>query len=76
MNIQTQTDGNHNRRMANEARFLARRETLEDKAEKMLGELNREGKTVYYIFPEGGKYQESQSASKLIDFLIRNKYVR
>lgn len=68
-------EANHNRRMANETRFLNRREILEAKAEKMIGEIVREGREVFYIFPEGGKYREG-GFSELVDFLIRNQYVR
>lgn len=39
----------------------------------MIGELCREGKTVYYVWPQGGKYREG-SVSELIAFLLRNNY--
>ena len=62
------------RRMAEESRFLDKLERLTAKAERMIGELCREGRTVYYVFPEGGKYREG-SFGELVDFLIRNHYV-
>lgn len=46
----------------------------EERAEKMIGELCREGRTVYYVFPVGGKYREGTYAS-LIRFLLRNRYI-
>lgn len=68
-------DANHNRRMANEGRYLARLERLELQALPMIGELCREGRTVYYVYPDGGRYREG-TRTELIAFLIRNKYVR
>jgi hypothetical protein len=61
--------------MSNEDRYLRKLEILERKAEPLIGELCKEGKTVYYIWPIHGKYREG-SHSELVDFLIRNKYVR
>jgi len=64
------------RRMKAEDRYLTRLEKLTAKAERMIGELCRDGKPVYYVFPVGGKYRESTFATDLVDFLIRNKHVR
>jgi hypothetical protein len=61
-------------RLRNEDRFLGRIEKLELAAERMVGELVRGGKTVRYIWPEGGKYREG-TLPKLVGFLIRNQYV-
>ncbi len=77
MNIHQQLEGNQNRRMASQARALASWDDLnerEDKAEEMLGQLIRDGKTVYYVWPNGGKYREG-SRLDLIAFLVRNNYV-
>ena len=71
MNIDQQLNATQNRRMAAQDRALARMEKREAAAEKMIGELNG-GK--FYIYPVGGKYQESTSIDKLINFLIRNNY--
>lgn len=71
-----QVEVNHNRRMANQARALAKWDGLgkrEDKAEQMIGELCRDGKKVLYVYPAGGKYREG-SRLELIAFLIRNNY--
>lgn len=68
-------ESRQNRRMANESRWLDRRLALEAKAEKMIGELCRDGKLVYYVYPEGGRYKESTSFFEIVDYLIRNKYV-
>lgn len=45
-----------------------------DKAEAMIGELCREGRTVHYVYPVGGRYREG-TRQELVDFLIRNRYV-
>lgn len=42
-------------------------------AEAMISELRREGKTIFYLYPVGGKYREG-SRQELIGFLLRNKY--
>ena len=81
MNADLQTSANHNRRMANEARYLSRIEKLEAQADAMVGELIRDGRTVYYInlldragnFT--GKVKENASHTALTDYLIRNKYL-
>jgi hypothetical protein len=81
MNIEAQITGNQNRRMATEARYLDRREMLEAKAERLIGELVREGRDVYYINlmdTKGnltGKVKESASFFELVDYLVRNGYV-
>lgn len=76
MNIHQQLEGNQNRRMANQARALNNWDELserEDKAEEMLGQLQRDGKTVFYVWPHGGKYREG-TRLELIAFLVRNNY--
>lgn len=45
----------------------------EEQAEKLIGELCREGKPVFYVMPIGGKYREG-TRSELVAFLIRNNY--
>lgn len=76
MNIHQQLEGNQNRRMANQARALRSWDELnerEDKAEEMLGQLQRAGKTVFYVWPQGGKYREG-TRLELVAFLVRNNY--
>jgi hypothetical protein len=73
MNLYRQLEARQNRRMAAEDRFLARMEKREAKAEKMIGELCREGVTVYYVCPVGGRYSEG-TRGELVSFLIRNNY--
>lgn len=58
------------RRFKAEDRYISR----VDKALETIGYLNRDGKTICYIFPIGGKYHEEQQ-SDLVNFLIRNRYV-
>lgn len=45
----------------------------EDKASEMIGELVRDGQTVFYVHPTGGRYREGTRAS-LIQYLIRNHH--
>ncbi len=48
--------------------------TREEVFYKFLGQLNRDGKTVYYINLRNGKSKEGHP-TLLIDYLIRNQYV-
>jgi hypothetical protein len=64
----------HARRGASEMKTDRRLNSLEERAEKMVGHLSRGGQVVSYIWPEGGKYQEG-FRTDLVAFLIRNKYV-
>lgn len=61
------------RRMHAEDRYLGRMEKREAAAEKMVGELCREGRPVFYVFPDGGKYREG-GFFDLVQFLLRNNY--
>lgn len=74
--IEQQLDAREARRFAAEHRAMCRAEKLEAKAAPMVGELCREGRTVYYCWPAGGRYFESASHSEVVDYLIRNKWVR
>lgn len=70
MNIDQILEARQSRRMASDARYLARMEKREAAAEQMIGELSS-GKC--YVFPVGGKYREG-SRLELVQFLIRNRY--
>ena len=72
-NIHQQLEGNQNRRMASQSRFLNNIDSREENAEKMLAELLRDGKTIYYVWPQGGRYREG-GRLELVAFLIRNNY--
>jgi hypothetical protein len=74
MNYDALLDARQSRRMHAEHRYLVRLERREAQAQKMIGELMREGKTVYYVAPIGGQYREG-SYAELVNFLIRNHYV-
>lgn len=63
------------RRLAAEHRSLGRQEQLEKKAEPLVGELCREGRTLYYCWPVGGKYFESASFFAVVAYLVRNRWV-
>lgn len=71
--IEAHLDGRERRRMAEEARYLARLEKRIDDADSMIGELVRDGETVLYVWPQGGRYREG-SRAELSDFLMRNNY--
>ncbi|OCJ11481.1 hypothetical protein A6U87_27455 [Rhizobium sp. AC44/96] len=73
MQIDQQLDARQTRRMKSERRFLERMERRELAAEAMIGELCREGRTVFYAWPQGGKYREG-SRGELVSFLTRNRY--
>lgn len=48
-------------------------EKREQKAVSQIGELVRDGKTVHYVSPQGGRYREG-TVKELLAFLIRNNY--
>lgn len=73
-NIDRHLEARQSRRMAAEDRFLGRIERREAAADQMIGELCREGKTVLYVWPQGGRYREGERG-ELISFLTRNNYV-
>lgn len=73
MTIDQQLDARQARRMASDDRRLATLERREQIAETMIGELCRNGATVFYVWPQGGKYREGSRAA-LVSFLIRNHY--
>jgi hypothetical protein len=78
--IEIQLEARLSRRLAAEGRMLDRYEILCNKAESLIGELVREGKTVYYINLRNlkgaftGKIKIGKFA-ELCDYLIRNRYV-
>lgn len=44
-----------------------------DRAESQIGELCRDGRQVFYVFPVGGRYREGTPA-ELTAYLIRNHF--
>jgi hypothetical protein len=77
MNIHQQLEGNQNRRMASERRFLDNMDKMDarrDEAEQMIGQLMVEGKITYYVTRINGQ-QKYGTRRELIDFLVRNNYV-
>ena len=73
MQIEHQLEARQARRMKAEGRMLDRMERREQAAESMIGELCRDGQTIYYVWPQGGKYREG-SFGELVNFLTRNRY--
>jgi hypothetical protein len=73
MTLDEQIDARLIRRFKSEDRFLRRIERRENQAEAMIGELCRSGRTVYYVYPAGGKYKEG-SRQDLIAYLLRKGY--
>ena len=72
---------NESRRNASEDRYLERLERRMKAAEALIGELVRDGKTVYYINLMNkagdytGKTKESSDSYELTTYLLRNGYV-
>jgi hypothetical protein len=73
MQIEQQLEARQTRRMKAEGHMLDRMERREKAAEAMIGELRRDGQTIYYVWPQGGKYREG-SFGELVNFLTRNRY--
>ena len=67
--IDTRTVTRDNRDYTTFLRFAKR----EGEAEEQIGALIRDGKTVYYVWPAGGRYREG-SRRDLINYLVRNQY--
>jgi hypothetical protein len=70
----------NNRRLSLEDRHLARTEARENKAEKLIGQLVRDGRTVFYInkTDRNGSFTGQTiegTQSYLTDYLVRNRYV-
>lgn len=80
--IEMDLDGRELRRLRAEDARLGRMERMERLAEPLIGELCRAGGTVYYVNLRDrqgrmtGKIKESTSHSELVDYLVRNHYVR
>lgn len=64
------------RTIRDEAAF-DRRMALEDRADELVGQLCREGRTTYYACLDfrTGRIVERDTKQAVIDYLIRNKYV-
>lgn len=73
LNDEAFMDAREAARMRADAKTEARMERREREARTMIGELCRDGKTVHYVFPVGGRYREGTTLD-LIGFLIRNNY--
>lgn len=74
-------EGRQLRRMKEEDRFLGRIERRVQQADELIGELCREGRTVFYINERrrdgslNGKIREFAQRFVATDFLLRNHYV-
>jgi hypothetical protein len=68
-------DGRHLRRLTAEDKFLGRQEKLAAAAKPLIGELCRDGQTIYYVLPGHRSYRESTSYTDLVNYLARNKYI-
>ena len=69
-----------NRRIAAEDRYMDRIEKKEAAAENLIGEINRDGKTVSYInqIDRNGRFTGKAiegSRANLVSYCIKNKYV-
>lgn len=59
------------RRMDRDYAAFERQMARREKARELVGQLCREGRTVFYCWPVGGRYFESTSESAVVDRLIR-----
>ena len=66
-------DNLERRHLAAEARWLAKQERLDQLAEPLIGELCRNGRTVYYVNTLKGPREGDRPA--LVAFLARNNYI-
>ena len=57
-----------------EAKAVDRLDRQLDAADRLIGELCRNGQPVLYVWPAGGKYREGKRL-ELISHLIRNRYI-
>lgn len=73
--IEKSWDAKEKRRFKADERAYEILERQMDNCEYLIGELCREGKTVYYIFTKAGKVKEFISRVEACDYLIRNSYV-
>lgn len=73
-------EARNSRRLAREDRFLSRAERRESEAEKLVGELCRDGVTVYYVnlLDRRGRATgkiRTGSQFELVQYCLRNNYV-
>lgn len=68
-------DNRENRRFRADDRACDRMEAEERNSEYLIGELCREGNTVYYIITRAGKAREFASRVSAQDYLVRNGYI-
>ena len=66
-------ESKHTRRLRNEDKAWDQLCRRSDDAEKMIGQIVRNGQIVFYVWPQGGKYREG-GRFELINFLLRNHY--
>jgi hypothetical protein len=65
----------HNLRMYSQNKITSRWERQERRAAPMIGQLMRDGKTIHYVWPVGGKYFESPSFIACVEWLAKRGYV-
>lgn len=76
MSIERDLEIRELRRLRADARWIDKMDRRERDAAPMIGELCRDGRTVYYVRPAGGRYRESGSYTDLVGYLARNGYIR
>lgn len=67
-------DARETRRLRAQGRAISKAEKQEIAAERMIGQLIRDGRTIHFVWPCNGKYREGDKY-ELTAFLIRNRYV-
>lgn len=73
--IDQMIDSRQNARFSREGRAYDSYSRQSDKCDRLIGELVREGKTIYYVVTVRGQIKEDCRRMNLINFLIRNQYV-
>jgi hypothetical protein len=73
MTFDQRIDARDAARQRRESKAHDRLVAREEKADAMVGELVRDGRTVHYFYPAGGKYREGNRLD-LVQFLVRNNY--
>lgn len=73
MSIDEQSDRREAARQRREAKSMERLMDREDRADRMIGELCRDGRPVFYVYPAGGQYREGTRA-ELVQHLLCNRY--
>jgi hypothetical protein len=73
--IEKELDAREKRRFKADERAHEMMERQMENCEYLIGELCREGMTIYYVITKAGKVKEFSGRVEACDYLIRNSYV-